>query len=57
MLEVGCVGTYASDTGLNDAETPSHFYVWVIVSSPLTLVHGFDQQHHHGHGVAGHHQP
>jgi len=36
MLEVGC----ASDSsGLNAAETRTHFGAWVIVSSPLTLSH------------------
>jgi len=37
MLEVGCSGHFKSDTGLNEAETRSHFYAWAIVSSPLTL--------------------
>lgn len=41
MLEVGCKHGPggASDTGLNQAETRSHFAAWAIVSSPLTLSH------------------
>lgn len=41
MLEVGCFngpgGT--SDSGLNMAETRTHFGAWAIVSSPLILSH------------------
>lgn len=39
MLEVGCKGTFSSDSGLSKQETRTHFGAWVIVSSPLTLSH------------------
>ena len=41
MLQVGCAHGPggASDPGLTPAETRTHFYSWVIVSSPLTLSH------------------
>eukprot|EP01043_Picozoa_sp_COSAG02_P084558 COSAG02_NODE_22368_length_755_cov_0.785061_2_plen_92_part_01 len=41
MLQVGCAHGPggASDPGLSPAETRTHFYSWVIVSSPLTLSH------------------
>lgn len=41
MLEVGCAHGPggASDPGLTEAETRSHFAAWSIVSSPLTLSH------------------
>ena len=35
MITLGPHG--AGDSGLNPAETRSHFWSWVIVSSPLTL--------------------
>ena len=41
MLQVGCAHGPggASDPGLSDAETRTHFGAWCIVSSPLTLSH------------------
>ena len=41
MLQVGCEHGPggARDPGLTPAETRTHFYAWVIVSSPLTLSH------------------
>ena len=41
MLQVGCAHGPggASDPGLTLPETRTHFYAWVIVSSPLTLSH------------------
>lgn len=42
MLEVGTAGGVhgsATDPGLDDAETRTHFAAWAIVSSPLTLSH------------------
>ena len=41
MLQVGCEHGPggASDPGLTPAETRTHFYSWVIVSSPLTQSH------------------
>lgn len=41
MLQVGCAHGPggAHDPGLSPAETRTHFYSWVIVSSPLTLSH------------------
>jgi hypothetical protein len=41
MLQVGCAHGPggAHDPGLTLPETRTHFYAWVIVSSPLTLSH------------------